>query len=177
MLSKYEIVSNPFEHLQHLQWNDSLAVAVSLENAKNDEIVSRLNIFCFNGPSRIYEYPLKILTKKHFKHMTKLNRFLEMTIESGLIVKWLKGFNFDLSEKEPLYQYAIVEMESFLMVVVITSCLHAVAFLLIYLERKTYMKIHRETVSRTWQIVDKTINPDRYFLMRTLYGGNTRKRN
>lgn len=172
MLCKYEIVSDPFEHLQHLQWNDTLAVAVSLETVKNEESISKLNFFCFNGPNQIYEYPLKILAKKHFPYMGKLNRFLEMASESGLIVKWLKGFNFDASEKEPQYEYAVVEMESFLMIVVTTTCLHILAFLFIYLERKTFKKIRSDTVSRSWQFVHKIINSDRYHLKENLYDIN-----
>lgn len=172
MRRKFEIVSNPYEHLQHLQWNDKLAVAVSLETVKNEDFISKLNLFCFSSPNRIYEYPLKILAKKRFAHMIKLNRFLEMTSESGLIVKWLKGFNFDASEKEPLYQYVVVELETFLVLVVVTVCLQIFAFFVIILERKAYMKIHTRTDTPAWRFIDKTINPDRYFLMENLYDIN-----
>lgn len=167
-------MSNPYEHLQHLHWNDKLAVAVSLETVKNDDFISKLNLFCFNGPNRIYEYPLKILAKKHFPHMVKLNRFLEMASESGLIVKWLKGFNFDVSEKEPLYQYVAVEFETFLVLIVITTCMQIIAFFVIILERRAYMKIHTQTDTPTWRFIDKTINPDRYFLMENLYDINAK---
>lgn len=172
MLHQFEIVSNPYEHLQHLQWNDKLAVAVSLETVKNGDFISKLNLFCFNDPNRIYEYPLKILAKKHFAHMMKLNRFLEMASESGLIVKWLKGFNFDVSEKQPLYEYVVVELETFLVLVVITACFHILAFLVVILERRAYMKIHTKTDTPTWRIIDKTINPNRYYLMENLYDIN-----
>lgn len=174
LLRNYEIVSNPYEHLQHLEWNDTLAVAVSLETVKNDELFSRLNIICFNAPNRIYEYPLKILAKKRFAHLVKLNRFLELASEAGLIVKWLKGFNFDMSEKEPLYEYAEVEVEIFFILGVITTCLHIIAILLIILEWKTFMKIHTQTNARAWQLIDKMIDSDRYFLKESLYDINTK---
>lgn len=174
LLDNYRTVSNPYDHLQQLEWNDTLAVAVSLETVKNDEFISRLDIFCFDAPNRIYEYPLKIFAKKHFVHLTKLNRFLEMASEAGLIVKWLRGFNFDVSEKEPLYEYAVVEMEIFFILGIITTCLHVIAFLVIILERKAFIKIHTQNNSRAWQLIDKMINPERYFLKESLYEINTK---
>lgn len=106
--------------------------------------------------------------------MVKLNRFLEMASEAGLIVKWLKGFNFDVSESEPQYQYAVVEVEIFFILGIITTCLHIIAFLVIILERKAFMKIHTQTNARAWQLIDKIINPNRYFLNENLYDTNTK---
>lgn len=172
LLYKYKVVSDPYEYLQYLEWNDTLAVTASLETVKNDEFISKLDIFCFNAPNRIYEYPLKILTKKRFAHLMKLNQFIEIASEAGLILKWLKGFNFDVFEKEPLYQSADVEMETFFLLVVVTTCLHILAIFIIWLERRTFMKIHKETNARAWRFIDKTINPDRYFLNKSLYDVN-----
>lgn len=117
---------------------------------------------------------MKILTKKRFAHLTKLNRFLEMASEAGLTVKWLKGFIFDAFEKEPLYEYAEVEVEIFFILGVITTCCHIIAILFIILERKTFMEIHTQTNARNWQFIDKMINPDRYFLNESLYDINTK---
>lgn len=169
MLHKFKVVSKPHELLDTLPWNDTLAVAVSLETVKNEELISRLNLFCFDEPNRIYGYPLKILARRSFAHMHELNRFIELADESGLILKWLKGSTFRESEKVPQFQYAAVELEIFLVLVVITVCLQTIAIGIVFLERKAHMETRNDIGSSVWRFVEKVINPDRYHLMNNLY--------
>lgn len=160
------VVSNPYEHLAELEWNDRVAVAVSLENAKNDESVTRLDPFCFNGPNHIYEYPLKILTSKRFPFMRELNRFIEMTNETGFIVKWLKGIQFGpICDKKPLFEYIEVTFEMFAVFLVIVSSMNLFTGFIFIIEKIAFKEIHMQNVKPLWRFVDMMINPNRYYLV------------
>lgn len=166
MLHKFVTVSNPYEYLHELEWNDKLAVGVSLGNMQNDEIMSRLNLYCFDRLNHIYEYPLKILASKRFQFMVQLNRFIEMANEAGLTVKWLKGIRFGpISEEKPLFEYAVVSIEVFIVFLIIIFSMFVFTVFVFTIEKITFNKIHSENITKLWKFVDMMINSKRYFLV------------
>lgn len=168
MLNKFEIVSNPYEqHLRQIKDNDKLAVAVSFEHLKNEEQITRLNLFCFESPNHIYEYPLKILTSKNFQFLCELNGFIEMVSETGFIVKWLKGYKFEpILESETLLQFMEIKLEMFSVFIVICGSLCVIASLVAALEITAHKKVQMKTVTKFWRIVEMILNPYRYLLFK-----------
>lgn len=169
MLDKFEILKDPKDHLRKLEWNDKLAVAVSLARVKHDKFISRLNFHCFNNPNTIYEYSLKILTSKEFPLMDELNNFIHRASEGGFIVKWLKGFLFgQFIEKKPLFQYVEVKIETLKFIFVIFTCLLLAAFLQAVLERIVHRKIQVKNTG-FWKYVEMTIDSNRYFFIESFF--------
>lgn len=164
MLHKFVTVSDPYEHLPELGWNDKLAVAVSLANVKNNEDFLRLDLFCFRGANHIYEYPLKILASRHFHFMAELNRIIEMATESGLTVKWLKGIqNGPIREIKPLFEYIEVTFEMFAAFLVIVAVMFIFTIFILVVERITFRNIRMQNIKPIWKFSDMMINSKRYF--------------
>lgn len=162
----FEIFESPYDYLRQLTWNDHLAVAISLERVKNEQLISRLNLHCLSSPNNIHEYPLKILASKEYPFLTELNQFIQMAIENGLIVKWLKGIRLTpSSEKTSLYEYSGVSFESLVILIAIWCCIHLFNCFIAVVEKIAYEKVHVEKVQSFWRYVEMSINPDRYFLI------------
>lgn len=152
--------------MEQLYWDDNLAVAVSLERVKNEELISKLGIYCFKSPNQIHEYPLKILAVKDFPFLNELNKLIKQASESGLIVKWLKGCRFGpTSDKEPLFQYMEVNLELFIAIIIINIIAQLFIYSILTLEKKAYNKIHQQNVHSFWKWTELMINPDRYVSM------------
>lgn len=166
ILRRFKIVESPYDHLRQLQYNDKLAVAVSMERVKNEDLISRIDIYCFNHPDLIYGYPLKILVSKEFRYLTELNQLIQMASESGLIVKWLKKFAFGpISDKPPLFVYTEINMESFMCFIIFMLLMQSFVIFLGVLEKRAYDKIHEPNVRSIWIYTDMALNPYRYFLL------------
>lgn len=159
-------VSNPYEYLSELEWNNKLAVAVSRANVKNDENILRLDLFCFNARHHIYEYPVKMLASKRFPFMAELNRIIEMATESGLTEKWLKGIQYGpICEIKPLFEYVEVTIEMFVTFQVIVVSMYLFTIFILIVERIAFKQIHKENVRPLYRFADMMINPKRYFLV------------
>lgn len=164
LLRRFELSENPYEHLQHLKWNDKLAVAVSLQKMKSEKLMLKFDVYCFKEPNQIYGYPLKILAKKDFPFLSKLNNFISMASESGLISKWLEGCGSQsMFEKKPLYEYMEVKFEMLMSFVAILVSLQVFALLIGVLERAAYKKVYVEKNNSFWRYVEIWISPDRCF--------------
>lgn len=138
---------------------------MSLEEVKNEGLISRLGLYCFKSPNHIHEYSLKILASKNFPLLTELNQFIQMATEAGLIVKWLKGYRFaSMYEKKPLFEYIEVKMEMFVCFVIIVGSLQVFTCFIGTLEKIAYEKIQLQKVSPFWRRVDIAINPYRYLV-------------
>lgn len=166
MLREFVTVSNPYEYLSELEWNDKLAVAVSLANVENDENILKLDLFCFNNQNHIYEYPLKMFASKQFPFMVELNRIIKMATESGLIVKWLKGIQYGpICEIKPLFEYIDVTFEMFAVFLVIISSMYLFTIFILIIERITFKEIQLQNVRPLWRFTDMMINAKRYYLV------------
>lgn len=170
LLQKFEIFKNPNVYLHRLEWDSELAVAVSREQVKNNESLSKLQIYCFENPNHIYEYPMKILTSKKFGYLNELNRFIQMSSESGLIDKWLKGSEFKNLGKE-IYQsqYIKVDFDVFIVLVVFISLMLLFSFYVFYVERSIDKRNITKSDSPFWRIIKIIIDADRHFFMYDLY--------
>lgn len=167
LLREFITVSNPYEYLEELEWNDKLAVAVSLANVKNEGTITRLNLFCFDSFDHIYEYQLKILASKRFPFMIELNRFIEMVNEAGLTVKWLKGIQFEsIYEKKPLFEYIEVKAEVIACFLVIMAAAYLFASFIIILEKIAFNENRMEHVKPLWKFIELMISPYRWFYVK-----------
>lgn len=174
MLDKFEIITNPYQHLRELQFDERLAVGVSFEHVQNDELVNRQNIFCFESPNHIYSYSMNVLTSKDFPYLAELNRFIKMASESGLVVKWLKGYTFgSVPEKKSSSEYVEVKLEMYVYLVLIALSLQILACLIAIIESTAFKKIHMDNARPFWRIIEMTVNPYRYFLMGDFFDTET----
>lgn len=165
------MLDNPNEYLHHLEWNDELAVAVSKGQLLDVELVSNLSLYCFNSPNLIYGYPLKIMTSKEFQFLDELNRFIQMTTDSGLITKWLKGNSFGsvVSNKQPLHNYVEVELESAAAFLVMYFFIMLLVLAAAIVEKITFHKVQLPNVGPIWKYIGMLVDPHRYFLLGDLY--------
>lgn len=151
--------------MEQLHWNDNLAVAVSLERVRSEELISKFGIYCFTGPNHIHGYPLKILAVKEFPLLDDLNEFIKRASESGLIVKWLKGYRYGpTSDKKPLFEHMEVNSLLMMCVIIILFMTLFVCYLIAILEKKVYEKIHQQNAHSCWRYIDFMMNPNRYWL-------------
>lgn len=176
MLQNFEIFNDPNIYLKRLEWDNKLAVAVSREQMRNDETLSGMHIYCFKNPNHIYEYPMRILTTKKFRHLSQLNRFIEMISESGLIGKWLRGIQFgQFGEKKSQIKYSEVDMEVIWVLMVIIAILMLFSTYVLYVERAMDKRDKNKPNARIWRIIKMLIDPDRHFFMDDLYHYDTNK--
>lgn len=168
-MQNFEIFNDPNIYLSRLEWDSKLAVAVSREQLRNDESLSRLHIYCFENPNHIYEYPMRVLTTKKFRFLSQLNRFIKMTTESGLIGKWLKKIQFgQFGQGKTAPIYTEVDMEVIWVLVVIIAILLLFSTYVLY-ERAMAKRHKDKSNARIWRIIKMLIDPDRHFFMDDLY--------
>lgn len=170
MLKNFEVFKDPNTYLHRLEWDNKLAVAVSREQMKNDETLSRMHIYCFENPNHIYEYPMKILTTTKFRYFNELNRFIQMSSESGLINKWLKGTQFgQFGEEKLVPTYARVDMEVFVVVMILLITMLSLSIYVLYVERAMDKRDKSISNARFWRIIKMFIDPIRHYCMDDLY--------
>ncbi|XP_031639661.1 uncharacterized protein LOC116351666 [Contarinia nasturtii] len=167
-LTKFKIVEHPSEYFGQLELNDRIAVAASFEDSRSKprdfRFGPKMSIHCFDFDNIIYEHSLKMLTRKGFPHLNDLNDFLQRASESGLIDKWLKAYRLVREEKSKV-EYVTVKAEILLVALVIYSCMNLMAFLIIFVERKTFQKARSANAAPFWRYLEIVIDPYRYLFL------------
>lgn len=110
LLEKFNVCQNLDECLRRLDSNRRLAVAISLEHARNSRLIPASEIFCFANSNAILVYSLQILVRKGFPYLKELNTFINAARVSGLIDKWLEDTKIRAD-----FQYKEVEFGRFTM--------------------------------------------------------------
>lgn len=150
------------EHLHQLEWNNKIAVAVSLAEVQNDRRLSNL-VYCFNDP--IYEYSLKMFMRNDFPYINELNQFIQQAMDSGLILKWLKGYQFGSSIKrseKTLYEY-MHNHEALMLLIVFCCLLLSLAFFMWIIEKIVHKKVCTQNSALIWKYIEMMIDPYRHY--------------
>lgn len=125
------------------------------------------NIYCTNNHALVNGHEVKILMKKHFPLVKKLNSFLRNAVEGGLVKKWLA--NEEVFRKfdriDPFYSAVTTEaLMGFGLYFVVGTTL-SLAFLTAIAEQIIDKRAKQPNAKKFWIIADKAIDPQRYFLL------------
>lgn len=151
-------------YLNQLDWNNKLAVATSLERVRNDRPLSK-SVYCFDESNNIQTYPLKIFVRKGFNLQKKLDRFIEYTIENGVIVRWIRKNKFRSFVEERRVQIDKVTAEIFKFFVPVILGVFLGAFVIMVFEVIVHTKVHSHGSAKLWRYIQMMIDPERYFLL------------
>lgn len=165
-MQNFKVSNNLTEYLNQLDWNNKLAVATSLERVRNDRLLSK-SVYCFDESNNIQTYPLKIFMRKGFNLQKKLDRFIEYTIENGVIVKWTRKNTFRsfVEERRIQMDYDEVKAEIFKFFVPVILGVSLGAFVIMVFEVIVHTKVHSHGSAKLWRYIQMMIDPERYFLL------------
>lgn len=76
--------------LKDLKSNSRTAIAISRKRVINSGDYSGEEIYCFNQEENIKRIPISFLMRSHYELLSKINRYLRILMESGLLAKWEK---------------------------------------------------------------------------------------
>lgn len=151
-----------------LEWNDKLAVAISRTQLNDPKFMSDLNMHCIKE-NKIYDYSLKVLASKDFFFLNDLNEFIQRSVDSGLIVKWLEGNQLrTFTTKAHSLEYAEVNSKSLTAFIFVLIFILIIVLLVAITEIIAYKKVQTPNSAAIWQHIEMIINPDRYFLLQDL---------
>lgn len=153
--------------MSQLDGNPRLAVAISLAHAHNSYLISASQIYCFKKSEIIYDHAVQFLVSKNFPYASKLNKFIEMASEGGLINKW-----YSKARISALYKYgervngqvSMEELYGGLMIWGIAVMSPIFSFLL---EIVVHKRARARNSSRFWMRAELLINADRHFWLET----------
>lgn len=86
------MTNNTNAYMRQLEWNDTLAVATTIERVQR---IFGSMAYCFDNLQNIYEYSLSILMRKDFPLSNELNKFIQQASSNGLLSMWLKYNQFE----------------------------------------------------------------------------------
>lgn len=163
-LQRFTVTEDMNKHLQQLNWDDKLAVAVSIKRAEYVKLNASMSFHCFNHPNKIYEYSTKFLLQRNFTFANELNRFIEQASDGGLINKWQRSYRF-LDKEEIQRNFDSVKAESLILELIVHCTLSALACMILLLEKLVHKKVRMQASSPLWQFIQMAIDPERYFLL------------
>lgn len=170
-VNRFEVIHDPNDYFDQLDWNDRLAIAasheLSISSTSEEEKRLRLKetIHCFKHPENIHKYSVKMLANKNFSLLMELNRFIQGASESGCIEKWLKSYRL-VEQKQPIYQYATTTVEHFLYIIAFLFWIVLFAFSVIVIERYVHAKVRTPDTFAFWRYFEMlVIDSDRHFLL------------
>lgn len=166
MLQKFQISTSPIDNLHQLQWNNKLAIAISRNYFNDKQFMSISYMHCIRNDN-VYEYPLTVLASKSFPFMNELNRFIQRSVDTGLIVKWVEGIHYCTSTpKKPLYEYTEVTFDSLSGSLLLWIFMLATTLLAFITEIIAWRKVQAQNPARIWHYIEMMVNPIRYFLLK-----------
>lgn len=151
-------------YIRQLRWNDSLAVATTIERAQAG---FGAMAYCFDSLESFHEYPLSILMRKDFPFANKLNEFIWQVYSNGLLSMWTKQYQIGVIETdEEEFEQVSAETLFFLLIFYFTMSFALVLFLAA--ERLIYKNVRRENSAKIWRLLEMATDPYRYFLLHDL---------
>lgn len=152
--------------IQQLTLNRKLAVALPRTFAESKLFSQSIQLFCFNSPDDIYDYPLKFLMQKDSPLAEKLNEFIKDTSEYGIIMKWLNDYKYKAG-KEIKYEYQTFSGKNLIIALVVLMLMSTFAFCIMLVERLVHKKVQQRSLP-FWRLLEIIIDPHRHFLNRDL---------
>lgn len=86
----FQLCINTDDCLQHLEYDEKLAVAVSRLHAENTPSISRSRMFCFPPSKNIYTYSVAMPIRLDYHIMPVINYNIRQLFEFGLVERWNK---------------------------------------------------------------------------------------
>lgn len=163
MIDNFEICTDLEHCLNQLGKNQKMAVGLSRSYALNERNPLNPRFYCFDKFEFIYEYDLKILMRKNFSHQKRLNRFIEMASESGLIEKWSKRIVRQYSTPKDEDMYKHIKSNNFYGIYLLVTAVNISIIVIFFFERYVHKMAHAPNSSRFWVYLDLYISPDRFF--------------
>lgn len=151
-----------------LDKNADLAVAVSLEHARNNKLIPMSEIYCFENGEQIWKYPTKILVRNDFPLLNELNAFINQAISNGLMEKWLtKTWSRPdyLQEDDDNGQITIANFSGFF---VLWICLSIVPTAVCLIEKTIARFANKSNPSRISLLLEMLIDGERHFLLQNI---------
>lgn len=74
--------------LTDLYSNYNTAIAISRKRVMNSPNYSSEKIYCFGHKENVKSVPIIFLMRSHYELLPRIDRYLRILMESGLIVKW-----------------------------------------------------------------------------------------
>lgn len=74
--------------LSELRSSEGIALAISRKHITNSPLFSTETIYCFSREQNIQTIPISFLMGPHFELLPRINQYLRMFMESGLLAKW-----------------------------------------------------------------------------------------
>lgn len=161
MIDNFEICTNLEYCLNQLEQKGKIAVGITRSYALNEQNPLNPQFYCFEKSEHIYEYDPKILMRKKFPHQKRLNRFIEMASESGLIEKWRKKTGISTKKMEIIQNN--IKSNNFHGIFIAFTVLSTSIVLIFILERFVHKKAQASNPSTFWLYLDMHISADRFF--------------
>lgn len=163
MLTNYKICENLDQCLCRLDENPKLAVAISREYAYNSHLISPSQFYCFEKSESIYEYTLKFLVRANSTILADLNKFIQRSIENGLMKKWHSDSRIRTAETYTERVYGQLQLSGLQGIFIIGGILFALTIFLFLIERLVYRKVRTPNTFRFWKYIEIIIDADRHF--------------
>jgi hypothetical protein len=91
----YEPCKDMDQCLLEIKNNDKLAVAISLQHARNARIpLEEEEMFCFEKENNVFSFSVVMLLKKDHHLLPVINTLIRRIAESGFILKWKADLEF-----------------------------------------------------------------------------------
>lgn len=140
-----------------------MAVAISREHARHSHSFS--NLYCFEGSDILYDHPLTFLINKCFPFSKKLNEFIQMSNEGGLVDKWLTIYRTRVPRNRREQVYNQMKLEHFHGVLIVWSIMLSIVLSTFLCEQIVYRRARTMNPSRFYLMADMFIDPDRHFML------------
>lgn len=103
--------------------------------------------------------------RKGFDLQKKLDRFIEYSIENGVIVKWIRKYTYRTFDEKWRIQMDQAIAEIFTFFVPIILGLFLGASIIFLFEVIVHTKVHSHGSAKIWRYIQMMIDPERYFLL------------
>lgn len=165
-IRNFKLYEDPIHSLNHLISNERSTAALSLEYVRVNELMKTSRIYCLPRPA-IYEYSSKFLVRKDFEFLNKLNRFILMAGQSGLISKWKNA------EKIPFFSHDSpdgkkIRLVQFSVFIAICVAMLINAFMVLIIERIVHEYRLKLNNNKFWIFAETLIDSERHYLLKKI---------
>lgn len=166
MSDSINLCENINDCLATLAWNRYAAVAVSRKYASSSPAISNDQIYCFDRRQNIRSISISMVTRHDLDYLTKINRLLQYSVESGLFLKWERDSRsqIDKDDSSTIVYHRITweHLAGGMIVITIGLAVSSCVFVL-ELFVKRMRRIHRR--SKYWKVTERLIDGHRYELL------------